>query len=416
MQSELNAVKIADKSYWVGKIDDRKVPFHRLILERGTTYNSYLLATDKPTLIDTVDISFGKEFVDKLSELMDLNELAYVVINHVEPDHAGALPALLGKAKNAVIVTTALGAHLLKDMFRIKNREFLIIQDGDTLDIGGKTLQFFETPYLHTAETMVTYAVEDKVLYPCDQFSTHIATTELFNDLVEEEHYLEDFDVYYKLIMGPHRPYVREMLKKISKLEINMIAPSHGFILRQNVEKFINRYDEMSALPASEEPKTVTIVYSTMTGNTRKLAEQLAEGLVDQGIKVHQFNLKNADLEEVAEAVRSSDGLLVGSSTRYADMVGEIENLLKKLTAAEISGIPAAAFGSYGWSGEATLHIERYLEEAGLKVINERHLLGQHGYDTTMFPLRVKFIDESGLNQARQAGELFGEKVLTFSA
>lgn len=412
MQNELNAVKVADKTYWVGIVDDRKVPFHRLILEKGTTYNSYLMMTEKPTLIDTVDISFGREFVEKMSGLMDLDDLAYVVVNHVEPDHAGALPALLSKARNAVIVTTALGAELLKDMFRIRNREFLIVNDGDSLDIGGKTLQFLETPYLHTAETMVTYAVEDKVLYPCDQFSTHIAAHELFNDLAEED-YLNDFETYYKLIMGPHRPYVRKMLEKVADLEINMIAPSHGYILREDPQRFISLYDEMSALSTSGETKRVTIVYSTMTGNTRKLAQQLAEAIADQGMVVSEYNLKNADIKEVADSIRSSDGLLVGSSTRYADMVGDIEKLLQELTKTEVKNIPAAAFGSYGWSGEATLHIENYLEEAGFQVINERHLLGNHGYDMSLFPLRVKFIDEEGLERARQAGELFSEKVLT---
>ena len=412
MQNELNAVKVADNTYWVGIVDDRKVPFHRLILEKGTTYNSYLMMTEKPTLIDTVDISFGREFVEKMSGLMDLDDLAYVVVNHVEPDHAGALPALLSKARNAVIVTTALGAELLKDMFRIRNREFLIVNDGDSLDIGGKTLQFLETPYLHTAETMVTYAVEDKVLYPCDQFSTHIAAHELFNDLAEED-YLNDFETYYKLIMGPHRPYVRKMLEKVADLEINMIAPSHGYILREDPQRFISLYDEMSALSTSGETKRVTIVYSTMTGNTRKLAQQLAEAIADQGMVVSEYNLKNADIKEVADSIRSSDGLLVGSSTRYADMVGDIEKLLQELTKTEVKNIPAAAFGSYGWSGEATLHIENYLEEAGFQVINERHLLGNHGYDMSLFPLRVKFIDEEGLERALQAGELFSEKVLT---
>ena len=410
MQNELNAVKVADNTYWVGIVDDRKVPFHRLILEKGTTYNSYLMMTEKPTLIDTVDISFGREFVEKMSGLMDLDDLAYVVVNHVEPDHAGALPALLSKARNAVIVTTALGAELLKDMFRIRNREFLIVNDGDSLDIGGKTLQFLETPYLHTAETMVTYAVEDKVLYPCDQFSTHIAAHELFNDLAEED-YLNDFETYYKLIMGPHRPYVRKMLEKVADLEINMIAPSHGYILREDPQRFISLYDEMSALSTSGETKRVTIVYSTMTGNTRKLAQQLAEAIADQGMVVSEYNLKNADIKEVADSIRSSDGLLVGSSTRYADMVGDIEKLLQELTKTEVKNIPAAAFGSYGWSGEATLHIENYLEEAGFQVINERHLLGNHGYDMSLFPLRVKFIDEEGLERARQAGELFSDLV-----
>lgn len=415
MRSELNSVKVAENTYWVGIVDDRKVPFHRLILEKGTTYNSYLMMTEKPTLIDTVDIAFGREFVEQMSSLMDLDELAYIVINHVEPDHAGALPALLSKATNAVIVTTSLGAELLKDMFRIKNREFLIIKDGDSLDIGGKTLQFFETPYLHTAETMITYAVEDKTLYPCDQFSTHIAAHELFNDLAQED-YLPDFETYYKLIMGPHRPYVRKMLEKIAGLEINMIAPSHGYILREDPQRFISLYDEMSTLSTSGETKKVTIVYSTMTGNTRKLAQQLAEAIADYGMVVDEYNLRDADLKEVADSIRSSDGLLVGSSTRYADMVGDIEKLLQELAESEMRRIPAAAFGSYGWSGEATLHIENYLEQAGFQVINERHLLGNHGYDMSLFPLRVKFIDEKALERARQAGELFGEKVLTYTA
>lgn len=150
-----------------------------------------------------------------------------------------------------------------------------------------------------------------------------------------------------------------------------------------------------------------------MTGNTRKLAQQLAEAIADQGMVVSEYNLKNADIKEVADSIRSSDGLLVGSSTRYADMVGDIEKLLQELTKTEVKNIPAAAFGSYGWSGEATLHIENYLEEAGFQVINERHLLGNHGYDMSLFPLRVKFIDEEGLERARQAGELFSEKVLT---
>lgn len=150
-----NKIEIAKNSFWVGKIDDRPVPFHRLILEKGTSYNSYLLETEKPTLIDTVDISFGVEFVKKLSEVFDLNTLKYLVVNHVEPDHSGALPALLNKAKNAVIVTTEKARELLNGMFKLQNRDYHIIKDGEILDIGGKTLKFFEIPYLHTEETML---------------------------------------------------------------------------------------------------------------------------------------------------------------------------------------------------------------------------------------------------------------------
>jgi len=408
----MNAIRLADNIFWVGKVDDRKVPFHRLILERGTTYNSYLLMTEKPTVIDTVDIEFGKEYVDNLSKIIDPENIEYIVINHVEPDHAGALPALAAKAKNAKIVTTKLASELLKDMFKLHNREFAIIKDGDTLDIGGKTLSFFETPYLHTEETMITYVNENKILFPCDIFSTHIANYELFNDLAKGE-YIEDFKVYYRLIMAPHRPYVRDMLEKIKKLNIEVIAPSHGYILRENTAKFIQMYDEMSSLAALKQPKKVTIVYSTMTGNTAKIAQKLVQGLESAGVETSVFNLKNSDLAEVRKKITESDGILVGSSTRYADMVGNVEELLKLLEGEEVKNKFAAAFGSYGWSGEAIMHIENYLDKIGFNVINQKYLIGSAGIDIPLFPLRIKFARQEGLELAEEEGRVFGEQVLT---
>ena len=405
------SVQINDRVYWAGKIDDRKVPFHRLILERGTTYNSYLLMTDKPTVIDTVDIAFGREYVDNLIKLINPEAIEYIVINHVEPDHAGALPALAAKAKKAKIVTTELGSQLLKDMFRLHHREFVIVRDGDSLDIGGRTLKFFETPYLHTEETMITYSEEDKTLFPCDIFSTHIAAGELFNDLAQGE-YLEDFKVYYKLIMAPHRPYVRDMLDKISTLEIEMIAPSHGYILRENAASFIKLYDDMSKDSGNNKTKKVAVVYSTMTGNTAKVAQRLVKGLEDNGIATSVFNLKNADIKEVTEVIKESDGLLAGSSTKYADMVGSIEELLKELKGSPAAGGKfAAAFGSYGWSGEAIMHIENYLAEAGFKVVNQNYLVGTIGVDEQLLPLRVKFDREEGMETAEKAGSVFAELV-----
>jgi flavorubredoxin len=408
----MDAIKISDKIFWVGKVDDRKVPFHRLILERGTTYNSYLLNTEKPTVIDTVDMAYGKEYVDNLSKVISPERIQYIVINHVEPDHAGALPALAAKAKNAKIVTTAIAADLLKDMFKLHQRKFVIIKDGDTLDIGGKTLKFFETPYLHTEETMITYAAEDKILFPCDLFSTHIANYELFNDLAKGE-YVEDFKVYYRLIMAPHRPYVRQMLEKVKKLDIKIIAPSHGYVLRENAGTFIQLYDKMSTLEDHGQPKKVTIVFSTMTGNTAKVAQKLAQGLEETGVGIYVFNLKNADLDEVKKRIMESDGLLVGSSTKYADMVGNVEELLKSIEVNEGKNKAAAAFGSYGWSGEAIMHIENYLDKAGFTVINQKHLIGSTGVDIPLFPLRVKFAREEGMSVAEEAGRVFGEQVLT---
>lgn len=407
----MNALRLNEKIYWVGKVDDRKVPFHRLILEKGTTYNSYLLMTGKPTVIDTVDIAFGKEYVDNLSQLIDPAEIEYIVINHVEPDHAGALPALAAKAKRAKIVATERGAELLKDMFKLHNREFVVVRDGDTLDIGGKTLKFFETPYLHTEETMITYAQEDEILFTCDIFSTHIANFEIFNDLAREE-YLEDFKVYYKLIMAPHRPYVRMMLEKIKGLAVKMIAPSHGYVLREDPARFIALYDAMSSAEEKNLERKVVIVYSTMTGNTGRIADRMAKGMQELGVVSEIYNLSKADLEEVREKVLQSDGVLAGSSTRYADMVGNIEEFLKSLPGEAMKDKFAAAFGSYGWSGEAVVHLDEQLHGLGFTVIDQNYLVKKTGVVEPFFPLRVKFNREEELLQAEEAGMIFAEQLL----
>lgn len=380
-------VEIAPKAYWVGYVDDRKVPFHRLVLEKGTTYNAYMLDTEQPTLIDTVDIEFGKVFVENLSSLMDLSKLAYVVINHVEPDHAGGLPALMSKAKNAKIVTTALGAELLKNMFRLHYREYVVIHDGMTLDIGGKTLQFFETPYLHTEETMVTYCIEDKILYPCDQFSSHVATHELFNDQALES-IEEDFNVYYQLIMHPHRLYVQDMINKIRALDIQMIAPSHGYILRANVQRYINVYDEMSS---PRKNKKAAILFSTMTGNTTKIAKGIAAVLEKKAIETRIINVDNADLEAVLGVIRESDMVFFGSSTRYADMVGKMELVLKELKHMDLEEKFAVAFGSYGWSGEAVEVIQDYLRGTNIKVVDSSYIIKTTGMSHLQIPIRIKF-------------------------
>jgi flavorubredoxin len=404
----LNKIEVAKNSYCVGKVDDRDVPFHRLVLTKGTTYNSYLLDTEKPTLIDTVDISFGMEFVKHLETIMDLQKLQYVVINHVEPDHAGALGALMNKAKNAIVVTTELGKKFLIGMFKIKEDRFHVIKDGETLDIGGKTLQFFETPFLHTEETMVTYCIEDKILYPCDQFSTHIANYELFNDLAKED-ITEDFKVYYKLIMHPHRPYVRDMIEKIRGLEISMICPSHGYVLRKDVQKYIALYDEMSQVETSTDKKAL-ILFSSMTGNTSKVAQGIKEGLVEMGVETNVVNIKNAELTTILDLAKEASAIIVGSSTRYGDMIGNIEDVLKEVLKLDLSGKLVTAFGSYGWSGEAIEIINDYLRNSGATLLDTSYMIKVTGDDHIKLPLRVNFAPEDQMKaQCVETGVAIGE-------
>ncbi|RXI40076.1 FprA family A-type flavoprotein [Clostridium tetani] len=384
-------IMIKEKVYLVGKIDDRDVPFHRLTLTKGTTYNSYLLLTDKPTIIDTVDISFGREYIESLKTLIDLEKIQYIVINHTEPDHSGALGSLAYNAKNATIVCTQKAVDQLKAMYKLHNRKFLVIKDGDTLDIGGKILEFTETPYLHTEETMITFAKEDKILFSCDIFSTHIANYEYFNDKAKGE-ILEDFKVYYSLIMHPHRRYVQNMIEKIKNLDIEIIAPSHGFILREDVKKFIDIYDDMSK--NTNLDKKVLILYSTMTNNTRKISELIKAYFGEDSINTKLIDVNKTSDEEIFKEIKEAGAILIGTSTKYGDMIGRLEDILKSLKDMYLENKIAAAFGSYGWSGEGIEVVQDYLNGTNMKVLSTSYIIKSTGMTDVKFPIRIKFSPE----------------------
>ena len=395
------SIKINENTTWIGKVDARDVPFHRLILTKGTTYNSYLIKSEKPTIIDTVDISFGKEFRDNLEKEIDLTAIRYIVINHTEPDHSGGLRTLAAKAVNAVIVCTEPAVYELKEMYKLHDREFLIVKTGDSLDIGGKTLQFFETPYLHTEETMVTYCPEDKILYSCDIFSTHVANENYFDDR-EPNDILEDFKTYYQLIMGPHRLYVRDLIEILSGLDIQIIAPSHGYILRDNARKYIDLYDELSR--NRESTVSGLVLYSTMTGNTKKIAQSIQQMYEQVDIPLKILDVDKTESSLVREAVETADVVFFGSSTRYADMPGKLEEVLKGLKDMDLKGKYAAAFGSYGWSGEPIEIIQDYLEDSDFQTFRTNEIIKSTGMTDVYFPIRIRFsLNEETGKQLKRA-------------
>lgn len=374
--------------YSVGVIDDRKVPFHRLILEDGTTYNSYLLKTEKPTIIDTVDFIYSKQYLENLKKLIDLKEIQYIVINHTEPDHSGALASLAKQASNATIVCSEKAVYHLKELYRLQDRNFLVVKDRDTLDIGGKTLLFRITPFLHTEETMITYCIEDKTLFPCDIFSTHLTAKEYFVSKAEKD-ITEAFTVYYDLIMSPHRKYVRPMMSMIKELDIDMIAPSHGYILDEDIDKYISIYDEKSK--QTQKGKKATIVYTTMRNSTKKIAEKFKELFEAEGVEVAIFNADKTDENEILDSIKASDAVLFGTSTKYGDLIGSIENVLKKLKDMNLEGKVLGAFGSFGWSGEPIEIIQDYLNETNGNVLNTSSIIKSTGMIDVNFPVRVRF-------------------------
>ncbi|MDZ5254021.1 FprA family A-type flavoprotein [Clostridium sp. LIBA-8841] len=381
-------VKLKNDIYSVGVIDDRPVPFHRLILEKGTTYNSYLLNTKKPTIIDTVDLIYTKDFLNNLKEIIDLKDISYIVINHTEPDHSGALGGLARQATNAKIVCSEKAVYHLKELYKLHDREFIVVNDGYTLDIGGKTLLFKMTPYLHTEETMITYCIEDKILFPCDIFSTHLTAKEHFSSKAKED-ITDDFITYYKLIMAPHRKYVRPMIDIVKNLDIEMIAPSHGYILDEDIQKYIDIYDKYSK--ETKKGKKATIVYTTMRNATKRIAEKFKAELENEDIEVAIFNADKTNKEDILNSIKESDAILFGTSTKYGDLIGSIEDILKELPKLDLSNKILGAFGSFGWSGEPIEIIQDYLNSTNGNVLNTSSIIKSTGMIDVHFPVRIRF-------------------------
>ena len=381
-------IKLRNDIYSVGVMDNRPVPFHRLILEKGTTYNSYLLKTKKPTVIDTVDLIYTKDFFNNLKEIIDLKDISYIVINHTEPDHSGALGGLARQATNAKIVCSEKAVYHLKELYKLHDRDFIVVNDGDTLDIGGKTLLFKMTPYLHTEETMITYDVEDKILFPCDIFSTHLTAKEHFSSKSNED-IIEDFLTYYKLIMEPHRKYIRPLIDILKDLDIEVIAPSHGYILDENIQSYIDIYDKYSK--ETKKGKKATIVYTTMRNATKKIAEKFKSELENEDIEVYIFNADKSTKEDILASIKESDSILFGTSTKYGDLIGSIEDILKELPKLDLSNKLLGAFGSFGWSGEPIEIIQDYLNSTNGNILNTSSIIKSTGMIDVHFPVRIRF-------------------------
>jgi flavorubredoxin len=368
--SKLHTPSLSENVYYVGVKDRERRLFDSLIpLPQGTTYNAYLIKDEKTALIDTVNPGFEQELEQRINQIHPLEEIYYIIMNHAEPDHAGAIPFLLNKNSKAKLVATKRGSEAAQTYFNVPDERILIVKDGDTITLGAKKLRFIEAPMLHWPETMFTYLEEDKILFPCDFFGLHTAYG-FYDDEVPEM--IEYAQRYFGEIMMPYRAMGKRGMDKIKDLKIDMIAPSHGPIHR-NPEKILQAYGKWTK---GETLNKVTVVYATMWRSTEKMIMQLVETLDEEGVEAPVYNLASADVGDIAKDLVDSKGIVLGSPT----VLGMMHPLA--VYAAHLVKVlkPPAKFGivltSYGWGKGALSHASEMLGPTGLEVVGALEVNG----------------------------------------
>lgn len=366
-----NTPQIAKDVYWVGVKDWNRRMFDALIpLPQGTTYNAYLVqGKDRTALVDTVNPGFEQELADKVNQVANLATLDYLVMNHAEPDHAGSIPYVMQASSRATLVATEKGARMAQVYFGVPEGRIRTVKDGDTIDLGGKTLEFIEAPFLHWPETMFTYLVEDKVLFPCDFFGSHTASG-FYDDEVEE--LIPYAQRYFGEIMMPFSKMGKRGVDKVDKLELELIAPSHGPVHR-NPERILQAYRKWTA---GETKHKAIVVYVTMWNSTEAMVKAMVETLLSEGIEVALHNLVNADIGDVARDLVDSRAIVLGAPTVLGGMhplAIYAAHLVKALRPPLKYG---AVLSSYGWGGGAVRQAGELLEPTKMEIVGALEING----------------------------------------
>ncbi len=385
--------RIKNNVSWVGKVDWELKQFHgnEFSTNHGSTYNSYLIQEEKTVLIDTVWMPYAKEFVENLAQAIDLSEIDFIVANHGEVDHSGALPALMEQIPDVLIYCTENAVKSLKGQYH-QDWNFNVVKTGDKLDVGnGKELIFVEMRMLHWPDSMAAYLTGDNILFSNDAFGQHYATEKLFNNLVDQCDLYKEAMKYYANILTPFSAILRKKLDEIIafNLTIDIIATSHGVIWNDNPMQIVEKYAQWAG---DYQENQITIIYDTMWNGTKALAEKIAEGigLTDPDVEVKVFNLSKSDENDLITEVFKSKTVLIGSPTIGGSILHSIAGFVHLMKELKFKNKKAAAFGCYGWSGESTKVLNEWLTGAGFEIINDG-LRNQWNPDTAQQELAIDF-------------------------
>ena len=367
------AYKIKENLLWVGQIDWELRKFHgeEYSTHRGTSYNSYLVKDEKTALIDTVWGRFSNEFVKNLKKEIPIETIDFVIANHAEVDHSGALPELMRYIPDTPIYCTSNGVSSLKGHYH-QDWNFQVVKTGDKLSLGSKELIFVEAQMLHWPDSMMCYLTNDNILFSNDAFGQHIASELMYNDLVDQAELFQEAIKYYANILTPFSALVDRKIKEVVALNLpmTMICPSHGVIWRKDPLQIVNQYVQWANSYAENQ---ITVVYDSMWEGTRQMAEAIAKGIreVDQTVAVKLFNVARSDKNDVITEIFKSKAILIGSPTVNKGVLSAVAAILEEIKGLSFQNKKAAAFGCYGWSGEAVKIISDKLKEGGFQLLND---------------------------------------------
>ena len=365
--------RITDSVTYVGKVDWELTKFHgeEYSTYKGSSYNSYLIRDEKTALVDTVWKPYDQEFISKLEKVVDLDEIDFVIANHAEIDHSGALPALMERIPDRPLYCTANCVKSLTGQYH-KDWNFHVVKTGDTLSLGAKELTFVSAPMLHWPDSMFCYLSGDNILFSNDAFGHHLASEQLFNDQVDQGELYEQCIKYYANILTPFSKLVQAKINEVLalKLPVNMICPSHGVIWRDDPLQIVHKYLEWSG---DYQENQATIIYDTMWESTRLMAEAMAEGVLSAKpeMTVKLLNTARRDKNEVITEIFKSKLLLAGSPTINKGILHSMAGMLEMIKGMSFKNKKAAAFGSFGWSGESVKIITQWLSDSGFNLLDE---------------------------------------------
>lgn len=391
----MKPVEIKPGVYWVGAIDWNLRYFHGYLTPRGTTYNAYLIVDDKITLVDTVKHYLFDEMLSRIKEVADPAKIDYMLVNHVEMDHSGSVPKMMELMPKARIVTSPQGKKGLLRYFK-KEWDFMVVNSGEQLNTGSKTLNFVHVPMVHWPDSMVTYIPGDKLLLPNDAFGQHIASPGRFDDQVGWDILREESAKYYANIVLPYGDNVLKALDVVAKLDIDMVGPSHGVIWRSYLDKIVPEYCKWAA---NETESKALIVFDTMWESTRLIAQALQSGLEEAGVPVTVRFLQTSHMSEIMTDLLTSKAILIGSPTLNNGMLPSVSGFLTYIKGLRPKKRIGLAFGSYGWGAQGAKEVDAIIKGMG--------------WETPVDLINIQYRpDEGELDVVREAGRKLGAAVL----